>query len=220
MVPRHDIAPDHCCCRNASADQSRAVAHRHGRNGQARLADRADTAWPDRHDDDGPRTDRAPRRARHCRRRSRAHGSFRRIRAGHGAGLRGRAAGRASIRRTQAASGAPLAAGRTVGGRHHRPPGQYRAALGRRAARGRRAVVRDGGDGRALPGRIDVVDDPCLVLHRLSQLHGVAQPSRAGIGDHHRGHPRQWLARLRLDPRRSRPAATSIFSAPGSRPRS
>src|SRR5262249_34955039 len=51
MVPRHDVAGNHHGGHARSAAGARGLARRDRRNGQARVAHRADPTRPDRHDD-------------------------------------------------------------------------------------------------------------------------------------------------------------------------
>src|SRR5215510_2205834 len=115
MVPRDDVAGNHHGGHARSAAGARGLARRDHRNGQARVADRADPARPDRHDDDRPRAHWAARRRRHRRRRARAPDPVRRIRARDGTGFRRRTIGGAGVRRTRPSHGPPLAAGGTLG---------------------------------------------------------------------------------------------------------
>ena len=207
MVPRHDPTPDHDGGRLRAAGRALCLANRDRRDGEARLADGADAARPDRHDDDRSGADRPARRCRRGLGRARAPDPVPRIRVRHGPRLGGGDARSAGLWRARAADGAPLAAHGPVGGGDPRRPDQRHPVVGRGDPARGRADARGGGARRPLSGRSCLVDDPGLVLHRVAQLHERGQPPRAGALDHAGGDPAQRAARLRADPRVLRAAA-------------
>ena len=76
--------------RGRRACGQKGLARRDDRDGQARAADRADAAWPDRHDDQRSRADRPARRQGGRGRRARAYRAVHRLRARHGDRVGGR----------------------------------------------------------------------------------------------------------------------------------
>ena len=175
-----------------------ALARRDHRDGQARVADRADAARPGRDDDHRSGADRPSRRHRHRRGRAGANRAVCRLRARHGHCLGGGAAGGAGLRRARAAHGAPRAARRPVGRGAARRADDGAAVSGRRHPAGARPERRD----RALAGRYlwpRLVPDAGLVVHRAARLHGRGQPAGAGAVDHAGRDPDQRAARLCAD---------------------
>ena len=218
---RHDDAGSDIGRGRASAGGQRGLARRDDRDGQARAADRAHAARPDRHDDERSRADRPARRQGGRGRRARAHRAVHRCScsawgivsavaplAAQYYGARQPRMVRRALRVGLWASvilGAPLTLAQLWGG-------ELLLALGQSA---RAPALAD----RYL-ARHGLVPDPGLVLHGAAQLHGRGEPSGARALDHARGDPGQCFARLRADLRGVRPAGASTCSAPGSRPRS
>src|SRR5205823_3687374 len=130
----HHRAGTRHCARSRTRDLAR------GNRGdrQARAADRADAARPSRDDDHRPRADRAARRRRGGGGGAGAADPVLRLRARHGADVRGRSLGVAGVWGAPTAHGAPGVARGTLGCGHPRHSDERGAALGRRHSARRR----------------------------------------------------------------------------------
>ena len=200
MVPRHGCSSDHHYTGDCARSRTHDLARGNRGDRQARAADRADAARPSRDDDHRPRADRAARRRRGGGGGAGAADPVLRLRARHGADVRGRSLGVAGVWGAPTAHGAPGVARGTLGCGHPRHSDQRGAALGRRHSARRRPGAGDGGARRALSHGSHLVADPGLVVHRDPQFHGRGQPSGArAVGDAG-GDPHQRRARLCADP--------------------